>query len=175
MERGRSDFDTRHVFSMSFAYQTPSRRSMMLRGWQLAGTGAAYSGQPFTPQLSGPNADLAQATRPDRIGNGALPHPSPNGWFDLNAFAAVPDSAFRFGNSGRTILDGPGSLSLNLAMSREFRVAERNRFQFRWEAFNITNHTNFQLPNSTLDKANAGTITGNKPARIMQLGLRYQF
>jgi hypothetical protein len=66
-------------------------------------------------------------------------------------------------------------VAVNLALSREFRVAEKNRFQLRWEAFNVTNHTNFQLPNTTLDKNNAGTIIGNKPARIMQLGLKYQF
>jgi len=174
-EHGRSDFDIRHAFNMSFAYQTPSKRGLLIRDWQLAGSGAVYSGQPFTPQLSGPNADLAQATRPDRLANGAVAHPGPNGWFDLNAFVPVPDSAFRFGDSGRTILNGPGSLTINLALSRAFRVSERNRFQFRWEVFNVTNHTNFQLPNSTLDKANAGTITGNKPARIMQLGLRYEF
>jgi hypothetical protein len=174
-ERGRSDFDTRHVFTVTFVYQTPSRRSVVVRGWQISGTGSAYSGQPFTPQYSGPSADLGQATRPDRIASGAVPHPGPNGWFDLTAFVPVPDSAFRFGDSGRTILDGPGSVAVNLALSREFRVAEKNRFQLRWEAFNVTNHTNFQLPNTTLDKNNAGTITGNKPARIMQLGLKYQF
>jgi hypothetical protein len=175
LERGRSDFDIRHALNLSFAYRIPSARSIFARGWQLAGSGAVYSGQPFTPQYAGPTADLAQATRPDRIANGTLSHPGRNGWFDLNAFVPVPDSAFRFGNSGRNILDGPGSLAINLAFSREFRVAERNRFQFRWEAFNVTNHTDFQLPNSILDKANAGTIIGNKPARIMQLGLRYQF
>jgi hypothetical protein len=147
----------------------------LLKGWQLAGTGTAYSGQPFTPQLSGPSADLGQATRPDRLANGALPNPSPNLWFNLAAFQAVPDSAFRYGNSGRNILDGPGTLALNLSLSKEFRIRERARAQFRWETFNFTNHTDLSLPNDTLDKANAGTITKNKPARVMQLGLRVQF
>ena len=175
LERGRSDFDIRHVFSMNFAWQSPFRQSIFTRGWQLAGTGSAYSGQPFTPQLSGPSSDLAQATRPDRVANGSLANPGPNGWFDLSAFMTVPDSAFRFGNSGRNILDGPGTLAVNLSLAREFHIAERNRFQVRWEVFNFTNHTNFQLPNVTLDKANAGTITSNKPARVMQFGAKYQF
>ena len=55
------------------------------------------------------------------------------------------------------------------------RCRERSRAQFRWETFNVSNHSNLQLPNVTLDKANAGTIIKNKPARVMQLGLRYQF
>jgi len=60
-------------------------------------------------------------------------------------------------------------------LSREFSIREHNRLQFRWETFNVSNHTNLQLPNDALDKANAGTIIKNKPARVMQLGLRYQF
>lgn len=174
-ERGRSDFDIRHVFSMTFALRSPFQHNVLAKGWQLSGSGTAYSGQPFTPKLSGPSADLAQATRPDRIANGSLANPDHNDWFNLNAFVIVPDSAFRFGNSGRNILDGPGTLAINLALAREFFIGERNRFQLRFETFNFTNHTDFDLPNITLDKANAGTIIGNKPARQLQLALRYQF
>ena len=66
-ERGRSDFDIRHVFSMNFAYLLPFRRNALVRGWQLAGTGTARSGQPYTPQLSGPSNDLAHATRRESV------------------------------------------------------------------------------------------------------------
>jgi hypothetical protein len=174
-ERGLSDFDARHVFSMNFAYLLPFRRFTLIRGWQLAGSGIARSGQPFTPQYSGPNNDLAQATRPDRILDGSLPNPSPNMWFNLNAFQAVPDSAYRYGNSGRNILEGPGSAAVNFSLSKQFRLGERFKAQFRWEAFNVLNRANFQQPANTLDKANAGTITSAGAARQMQLGLRCSF
>ncbi len=174
-ERGRSDFDIRHVFSMNFAWRLPFRQNFLIRGWQLAGLGTIYSGQPYTPQVSGASNDLAQATRPDRIATGTVANPSANLWFNVGAFSIVPDSAFRFGNSGRNILDGPGTIAMNLALAREFRIGERSRVQFRWETFNVSNHTNLQLPNVALDKANAGTIIKNKPARVMQLGLRYEF
>jgi outer membrane receptor protein involved in Fe transport len=174
-ERGLSDFDIRNSFSMNFAWRPSFSRNFLARDWQLAGSGTAYSGQPFTPYVSAATIDLGQATRPNRLANGSLPNPTVSDWFNLNAFAIVPDSAYAFGNSGRNILEGPGTLAINLSLSREFVIRERNRFQFRWEVFNFTNHTNFNLPNDALDKANAGTITGNKPARIMQLALRYQF
>lgn len=174
-ERGRSDFDIRHVFSMNFAWQLPFGKNVFVRGWQLAGSGTVYSGQPFTPQLSGPSNDLAQATRPDRLANGALANPSANLWFDPSAFAIVPDSAYRYGNSGRNILDGPGATNINLALSKWFQLAERVKSQIRWETFNTTNHTNFNLPAINIDKSNAGTITKAKAARVMQLGVRVEF
>src|ERR1035437_10345510 len=174
-ERGRSDFDIRHVFSMNFAYQLPFQRNFLVRGWQVAGTGTAYSGQPLTPQLSGPSNDLAQATRPDRLSNGALDNPTANLWYSPAAFAIVPDSVFRYGNSGRNILDGPGSTAINISLSKWFQLAERAKAQFRWEAFNTTNHSNLSLPAVNLDKSNAGTITKARAARVMQVGVRYQF
>jgi hypothetical protein len=174
-ERGLSDFDARHVFSMNFAYLLPFRSFALIRGWQLAGSGIARSGQPFTPQYSGPNNDLAQATRPDRLLNGSLSNPSPNMWFNLNAFQSVPDSAYRYGSSGRNILEGPGSATVNFSLSKQFRLGERFRAQFRWETFNVLNRANFQQPANALDKANAGTITSAAAGRQMQLGLRCSF
>jgi hypothetical protein len=160
---------------MNFAYLLPFRQNVIVRGWQLAGSGTAHSGQPFTPQLSGPSNDLAQATRPDRLATGSLANPDAAMWFNLNSFQTVPDSAFRYGNSGRNILDGPGAIAINLSLSKNFQIRERGKLQFRWEAFNVTNHTNFQLPADTLDKSNAGTIIKANASRVMQVGLRYQF
>jgi outer membrane receptor protein involved in Fe transport len=174
-ERGLSDFDARHVFSMNFAYLLPFRSFALIRGWQLAASGIVRSGQPFTPQYSGPNNDLAQATRPDRLLDGSLPNPSPNLWFNLNAFQAVPDSAFRYGSSGRNILEGPGSAAVNFSLSKQFHIGERFKAQFRWEVFNVLNRANFQQPANALDKSNAGTITSAGAARQMQLGLRCSF
>lgn len=174
-ERGRSDFDMRHVASLNFTYELPFRGGLLLRGWQVAGTGRFYSGQPFTPQLGTGNISQGEPTRPDRIRHGSVPDPSPERWFDVTAFPLVDLSEFRFGNSGRNILDGPGYQSLNLALSRRFIMSERWRLQFRWEAFNALNHTNFALPVVQVDVKNAATIASAKPARIMQFGIRIAF
>lgn len=174
-ERGRSDFDMRHVASLNFTYQLPFRNNLLLRGWQLAGTGRFYSGQPFTPQLDGGNISLGEPKRPDRIRHGGLPNPTPERWFDVTAFPLVDLAEFRFGNSGRNILDGPGYQSLNLAVSRRFTLSERNSLQFRWEVFNTLNHTNFKLPVVYVDVKNAATIASAHPARVMQFGIRVAF
>jgi hypothetical protein len=173
-EYGRSDFDARHVFSMDFIYLLPLR-NRFLKGFQIAGSGTAYSGQPFTPQLSVPSQDLGEATRPNRIGSGGLPNPSPQEWFNLADFQNIPLTDPIFGNSGRNILDGPTEFALNLALSKYFYITERQSVQFRWEVFNATNHVNFNLPNDNVDQKTAGAITSAGDPRIMQLGLRYQF
>ena len=174
-DRGRSAWDIGHAFTMAFSYTMPQRSNILLRGWQIAGTGRAYTGQPFTPQISGANLALGEANRPDRIVKGTLPNPTPDRWYNLAAFPAVSDGAFRFGDSGRNILDGPGLLSMNTSFSRNFALRERVRLQFRWEAFNIFNRANYGLPNVNVNAPNGGTITTASNARLMQFALRLSF
>lgn len=173
-ERGRSDFDIANYFSMDFIYQSPFHH-LLLRGWELAGGGQVHSGQPFTPILSSGTQDLGQATRPDRIGNGALANPTPNMWFNVADFPLVPITAYAFGNSGRNILNGPGFPGFNFLLSRVFAVTERSQLQIRWEVFNATNHPNFDLPNAAVNTSSVGTITSAMAGREIQFGARYTF
>jgi len=109
------------------------------------------------------------------MANGKLSNPTPDLWFALSAFPAVPDGSFRFGTSGRNILDGPGLFSFNTSLSRNFSISERVRLQFRWEVFNLLNHANYGLPNVNVNAPNGGTITSAGNARLMQLGARLSF
>jgi hypothetical protein len=102
-------------------------------------------------------------------------HPSPDRWFDASAFLLVPTGAYRFGNSGRDILDGPGSMAINLSFSRNFKVRERSNLQFRWETFNVLNHANFPLPVAFVNAPNTGTIQSAGNPRTMQAALRLTF
>lgn len=175
-ERGRSDFDIRHSFTMSFSWQAPRQYNIFLRGWQLAGTGVARTGSPFTPYLSneGRIASGTAATRPDRIRNGSVPNRSPNQWYDVTAFPQV-SHPWLFGNSGRNILDAPGSIGINLSFSRNFAVRERSNLQFRCETFNVLNHANFGFPIMTVTATNAATITSAGNPRQMQAALKFTF
>lgn len=174
LEHGRSDSDIRHNFLMSFVYETPFHERF-LKGWQLAGSGRISSGQPFTPTVSGAQLDLGEASRPDRIAFGSLPNPSPERWFDIGAFPLVPSGAYRFGTSGRNILDGPGDVLVNMALMRKFSVGEKRYFQFRCEVFNVSNHTNFNLPDKTVNTLPSGTITSAATPRTLQFALRFMF
>ncbi len=175
LERGRSDWDNGHAVTMSFSYDLPLGRRRPARGWQVSGTARMYTGQPFTPKTSNVDLNLGEANRPDRIAKGRLEDPTPERWFDLSAFPVVPVGAYRMGSSGRNILDGPGSVSVNVSLARRFQVGERANAQFRCEAFNVLNHANLDLPNVNVNAVNGGVITGAAPARVLQFGLRYQF
>jgi hypothetical protein len=102
-------------------------------------------------------------------------NPTPQNWYNVAAFSAVPTNSYLFGTSGRNVLDGPGLLTLNLSFSRNFAVREKGRLQFRWEAFNFVNRVNFGQPVVTVNTPNAATITTAGGARSMQVGLRYLF
>jgi hypothetical protein len=173
-EYGRSDFDIRHTFSATFVYRPfPNSTHIYARGWQLSGSGVAYSGAPFTPQLTGPNGDQGLATRPNRVCSGTLANPTSAAYFDLSCFPVPP--SYTYGNSGRNILTGPSTIAFNVALAKQFRIREYGTLELRWENFNVTNHTNFQLPNDALDTPTAGTITAANDPRIIQFGAMFRF
>jgi hypothetical protein len=175
LDRGRSDFDIGHSFAAAFSYEVPKSAGRFLRGWQLSGNHRMYTGQPFTPQVDGADVDNGESNRPDRLRKGTLPNPTADRWFDLSAFALVPRGSYRFGSSDRNILDGPGSISMNLGLMKKFYVGEKNYVQFRWEAFNVTNHGNLKLPNANVNLIAGGIITKASSPRSMQIALKYQF
>lgn len=176
LERGRSDFDNRHAVTFNFSWPLPWK-SWYARGWQLAGTGRVESGKPFTPRTSLASLALGESNRPDRIREGGVANPSPDQWFDRGAFEPVPSGAFRPGNSGRNILDCPGFVGLNFALSRNFLLGmrDRDRLQFRWEVFNAPNTPNFLTPNTNVNERDGGTIRRARDGRSMQFALRYEF
>ena len=49
--------------------------------------------------------------------------PTVDQWFDRTVFPVVPVGSYRFGNSGRNILDGPGTININTSLSRRIRFA----------------------------------------------------
>jgi hypothetical protein len=174
-ERGRSAFDVGHTMAVSFIWRPNLSRNMFLRDWQVAGTTTAYTGPPFTPKVANFDITTGGAGRPNRIAKGTLPNPSPDQWFDRTAFPIVPVGAFQYGDSGRNVLDGAGTFSLNTSVSRRFRMGEAKAVQFRWEAFNITNRTSLGLPQTQVDVLNGATISSAKAPRQMQLALRLEF
>jgi hypothetical protein len=96
-------------------------------------------------------------------------------WFDRSAFPVVPRGSYRFGSSGRNVVDGPGFFTFDMSLSRRFAVTEHTAFQFRWETFNLSNRANFNMPLTQVDVRGGATINTAKGARVHQVGLRLEF
>lgn len=175
LERGRSDFDIGHTFAGSFIWSPKFSRRLLAKDWQVSGTSTISTGPPFTPRVANFSYVNGEASRPDRIRTGALDSPSAERWFDRTAFIPVPLGAYRFGNSGRNILDGPGAIIINTSISRRFRFGESRSVQLRVESFNLPNHPNFNLPENNVDISTAGAISRAKNNRNLQMGLRFEF
>ena len=117
-ERGNSNYDVRHRFVTSAAYELPwgpgkkylssGMAGKILGGWQVNGIVAAQSGNPFTPTYSVNVANVTGSTqRPDRLSSGVIPYGqrTVTEWFNVSSFAAP--ATYTFGDSGRNILTGP--------------------------------------------------------------------
>ena len=171
-EYGLSDFDIRHNFSSTVVYRVPGRH-YILKDWQVSGIAQFYSGQPFTPTISG-TRDLGVATRPDRVCDGNISNPSRNHWFDTSCFTTPKG---QYGTAGRNIIIGPDYTNINLAVGRVFSLERFGSFEFRLEAFNALNHPNLGYPTAVIGSSNTpGVITSiNGNQRLVQLSGRYSF
>ena len=178
-ERGLSAFDQRHRFVAAASYLLPFRNHWAARDWRFDLIAAMQSGAPLTPQLSFDNSNtgntgaIAGADRPDVIGDPNSGPSTPERFFNTGAFA-VP-APFTFGNAGRNILSGPGSATIDLAFGRAFHFGETARLDFRAEAFNLFNQTNFDLPGRIADLPGFGVIASARSARQVQFSLRLGF
>ncbi|MGH9784474.1 MAG: hypothetical protein ACRD88_09835, partial [Terriglobia bacterium] len=183
-EKGRSSFDLRHRFSLSFAWELPfGSVASFLRDVELQGIVTFQSGPPFTVALlpEFDNSNTGRSTlgfgandRPNLVGNASLDDRSADRWFNTGAFA-IP--AFgSFGNAGRNILDGPGRQNVNLGILKHLPIGiGEARLQLRAEAFNLFNRANFHLPDAFFDSPTFGQVVSADSPRRCQFGVRLIF
>jgi len=82
------------------------------------------------------------------------------------------------GNLGRNTFVGPGYWAVDTSIFKNFQLSERFRLQFRPEAFNVLNHTNFQLGGTEIVSLNDpffGQAGGTSNPRQLQFGLKLSF
>jgi hypothetical protein len=192
-ERGRSNFDVRHRFSLSYSYSLPFGKgqrlvadrgwiSAFLTGWQTNGILTFQGGRPFTvallPEIDNSNTGrsilgFGANDRPHRVNDPGLSHRTPDQWFDTTAFEIPPFGSF--GDSGRNILDGPGFQTVNVSLLKDTTLKEGVTLQFRTEVFNLFNRANFDLPDIFLGSPTFGRILSAGSPRRLQFGLKLFF
>jgi hypothetical protein len=179
--------DRRHIFNASYVYELPFFRDStetilkaILGGWQISGITTIQSGAPV-PRIVGPTSGGTRGNRVNVIGNpraGELDWPQ---WFDPAAYA--PANVGEYGDSPRAPLRLPGRNQTDLSMSKNF-YGWGKRVQFRADALNAFNHTQFTTVNADCSGAPAtatscafagstvGNITGVRAPREFQFSLK---
>jgi len=191
-DSGPSVFDRKSVFFANFVYDLPLFRTATSRllkaglgGWQFSGIITEESGAPLNLGVNGTTAASQisnSGTRPNVSGSISYPKTTAQ-WFNPAVFSAPActpggSGADCYGNLAFDAIRGPGHNNFDLSLLKNFAFTERFRMEFRAEAFNAFNHTQFQ------GNANLGGISNNFGAgdfgqvknaydgRNIQLGLK---
>jgi len=162
--RAKAGYNRTHMFTMGFVYEMPfgpgkawpaaGPASWLLRGWQVNGAFAAYTGTPFTVGASGSelnapgNSQTADLVAPQKVR--IIGEIGANkSWFDPLAFRQP--TGVRFGTTGRNTMVGPGLWDLSLSLFRNFRLSERLKGEFKAECFNVSNTPKFSNPSASVN------------------------
>jgi len=130
--------------------------------------------------LTGAGNQRAQQILPNVYGDRTVTN-----YLNINAFLAPADAPKGVYATTRPFtVSGPNVMNIDLAVSRTFKIRERQTVQFRAEAFNLPNSVMFGPPNGSLNSNNFGRLTPQiqntapgttTTARIMQFALKYAF
>ncbi len=190
---GPASYDRKHILTASFVYELPFLKAQngfsgkALGGWEISGIVTYNSGLPVSV-FTGSNIDHSgqgilaadwnayNQAYPDVTGNPnqGAPH-TVDQWFNTSVFQEVPDGQYRGGNARRGMVRGPGFGRWDLSLFKNFTLTERAHLQFRAEAFNIWNHTNYSDVGTTVGADDFGQVISTRDPRNVQLALKFVF
>ena len=188
--RASSNFDQRHILNFGYVWDLPffkgkDLKDKLLGGWQYSGTMGINTGTPFGVIFDTDNAGVSNGvgskSRADRTGDprkGIVQPPADPSYGPIfyNAGAFTAPQGLTFGNSGRNSLRNPRQTNFDMALFKHFAFGEARAFEFRAEAFNVFNHTEWNgIASNTLNSAGFLATNGTHLPRILQLGAKFIF
>lgn len=206
--RASSNFDQRQLLNVSYVYDLPffTKTGILhsiLGGWQTSGLVTFQTGTPFSITNGGTYGDnagvgngIGTGSYVDIIGNPFTGVPNAQvsgspGPYLFNPGAFAEPTGLTFGTAGRNILNNPNRTNWDMGLFKHFAITESKGFEFRAEAFNVFNHTQWSgvnasascfggANNSAGDPSCVGSNTFLLPSgahnpRILQLGLKFLF
>jgi hypothetical protein len=111
-------------------------------------------------------------------GNLNLNHNPGNGQPYFNTSLFSENALGTPGSASRRSFYGPGALNFDMALLRNFRLTETKALQFRFETFNLFNHTQFFGPvavDGGISTSLFGQVVSAAPPRLMQVALKFTF
>jgi hypothetical protein len=192
-KKSASDFDAPHSLQLHFMWDLPGLRGhlgsigWLTNGWQIQGAMMVASGTPFyvTVGSDAPgfgNVDGEIGDRPNIL------DPS-----ILGATVGNPDTSTQIlrrdrfsyivsgqerGNIGWNVFRKAGIRNCNATVNRQWHWGARRAYTLRFqaEAYNLTNHAQFDAPQYALTSTSFGKITNTlNEGRVLQFGFRLSF
>lgn len=158
-------WDATHVLNANAIYELPFGSNKpylnqpgILRSifgsWEMTSTTLGHTGFPVNVVVNRSSASVPDGNstdqRPDLVPGVSVTPPggkSIGEWINPAAFA-LP-AAGTFGNAPQNIGRGPGAWQIDLGGAKQIPLSERAHLEFRSEFFNIFNHSQYGLPQST--------------------------
>jgi Carboxypeptidase regulatory-like domain len=191
--RALSSFDVPHNLVASYTVQLPFDHFIgggdiakrFTAGWELSGVSTFAKGEPVQLSENDDNSLLgafnANVDVPSYSNNGSTLYENKNPRKGLPYFTPgffQPEPVGQVGNAMRRYFSGPGLDNYDMALLKSTTITESTKLQFRAEAFNVFNHTQFKNPNGTVNNTGLGGfgyVTSAQDPRIMQVALKFLF
>ena len=148
-------------------------------GWRLTAINTMTSGLPVNLSYS-PSSTFSVSGAPtyrpnvtgDVYGNGTV-----DNYLNRDTVVIPTDRTQPFGDAPRNVARGPAVYALDLGLHKGIGLGFRDsRLEFRVEAFNVLNRSNFGSPNGNRSSTDFGTIrTLSTTPRQIQLGVKMYF
>jgi hypothetical protein len=193
--RASSNFDQRHLLNVGYVYDFPLFKKpgvshTLLGGWEWSGIFAFSTGTPLNVTNNGAtygdNAGVGNGvgtgSYPDIVGDPRANVPPRSqvtgnnyaGYF-YNPAAFVVPTGLTFGDVSRNYLRNPNRTNVDMGLFKHFAIKESAAFEFRAEAFNLFNHTEWGGPSASLGSGGFLEIASAHLARVLQLGAKIIF
>lgn len=187
--RGLSNFDSPHALEVHAVWDVPTpplsgwlRR--FFQHWQVSAAALFKSGTPFTlyvgsdapgfGNVDGGPSDRPHILDPSILGRTVDDPNTSSAILRRDRFAFIRPGEHR-GSLGRNTFRKDGIANLNASVGKQWRWNGWREWNlsFRAEAYNLTNHPQFDEPQRNLSSPSFGRITNTlNYGRILQLGLR---
>jgi len=192
-ELGNSSLDVRHTVSGTYLYELPFGKdkfwvtsgvgSHILEGFSVSGSYQFATGGWLSPSFTSSVASTACGTggvlRPDltgasvTAGGGTLRQ-----WFNPQAYEApmnTPGFCNFFGNARRNSIEGPGTVSNNMALSKTVQMGDTRSMEIRATLNNAFNTVQYSGIGTTVNSPNFGEVTSAGQMRTFQFRAQFRF
>lgn len=183
-ERARSNFDQRHLLTLTTQYTTGAtsglgflnngKKAAFFREWTIATSLTMGSGLPLTPSYYAPVPGTGVTTSLRGNYTGADIYDAPAG-LHLNPAAFTIPVPGTWGNAGRNVITGPYQFAFNASLGRTFRMGDRFNSDLRVDATNVLNHPVFPNWNTIITSAQFGLPNTANQMRTIQTSFRLRF